>query len=436
MRGVLFGVAATVPLPFLDLWLDGNGEALADTGEPIPSRFGTWFWGCGYTPGRFVPTRIGSGFDLPSQLRPLERHAAKLNIFSGFDSKLDGSANTPHFTGNIALRTGASAASQSDVVLPTFDTLIADKVSHGTRFHSLEMSATGNSRDSYSFAAGGVLNPSAASPTEVYQRVFGLGFQDPNSAEFKPDPALMTRLSVLSAVKDQRDALSRRVGAADRARLDEYYTSLRQTEKQLALELEKPLPADACIVPQAPPQTRIGYDLDQVHINHRLMSQLLAMALACNQTRVFNMVFSGSTSGLRRAGTTTTHHEYTHQEQNDAKLGYQVESNFYADECMAAFAEFLDTLANVKEGSATLLDNMLVFAHSDCSFARYHSCQSMAMMTAGNAGGRVRTGLHIAGQGDPVTRVGLTLQQVMGVGTDEFGTKSQRTRNPVSEIVA
>jgi hypothetical protein len=58
------------------------------------------------------------------------------------------------------------------------------------------------------------------------------------------------------------------------------------------------------------------------------------------------------------------------------------------------------------------------------------------MMTAGSAGGRVKTGLHITGEGTPVSRVGLTLQQLMGVPVDTWGTDSMETNKPVSALMA
>jgi hypothetical protein len=58
------------------------------------------------------------------------------------------------------------------------------------------------------------------------------------------------------------------------------------------------------------------------------------------------------------------------------------------------------------------------------------------VMLAGSAGGRVRPGLHVKGNGEPVTRIGLTVQQLMGVAVSEWGTESMQTSRPVNEIVA
>ena len=64
---------------------------------------------------------------------------------------------------------------------------------------------------------------------------------------------------------------------------------------------------------------------------------------------------------------------------------------------------YLDALNAIPEGSGTLLDNCLIFAHSDCSIAKAHAVEGIPMMVAGNAGGRVKTGFHMAGRADPAS---------------------------------
>jgi hypothetical protein len=305
-----------------------------------------------------------------------------------------------------------------------------------TRFRSLEIAACGDPRHSYSRRSTSVINVAEVSPLGLYQRIFGAGFQDPNAATFTPDPALMMRQSVLSAVKEDRERLMRSVGSRDRARLDQYFTSVRQSEQQLEIMLREPQPLASCSVPQAPDETALGTEIEQVENNHRLLAQLLALALACNQTKVFNVVFSPGASKLRRAGSSADHHQLTHEEPVDSAVGYQPQATFFVERSMAAFGEFLDILKSVPEGDGTLLDNSLVMAHSETSLAKTHDVTGMPLLLAGQAGGRVRTGLHVKGNGDPVTRVGLTVQQVMGLPVDRWGTRSMETRRPVAEVLA
>lgn len=434
LRGMMRGAAVGVALPFLDAFLDSNGQAVAATGQRLPVRFGTWFWGCGITRSRWLPTQLGPDYEMPVDLAPMAAHRANVAILTGFNVALDGVANSPHITGNLGLRTGVPVPDTS-VKAPTFDVVISDQVGATSRFRSLEISCVGTPA-SYSYRSASSPNPSETSPATLYQRLFVDGFHDPNAGDFKPDPQTMARQSVLSSVTDDRKRLMRDLGAQDRRRLDEYFSSVRQLEQQLALELEKPAPIENFKKPDAPNTRTQNSEIDNVLETHRLMAGLLANALACNQTRVFNMVFSDSASTLRRAGDTTSHHQLTHEELSNPKLGYQEKAAHFATRSMEGWGAFLDALASVKEGSGTLLDNCLVVAHSDCSEAKVHGVDGIPVMIAGNAGGRVRTGFHMAGNGDPISRVGLTVQQIMGVQIDRWGERSMSTNRAVTEIMA
>jgi hypothetical protein len=434
LRGMLGGSALTVAVPFLDCFLDVNGTALAATGSRLPVRFGTWNWGCGMNPQRWVPAKIGANYEVSAELKAIDPVKNQVNIFSGFRAILDGQPNLPHISGMTALRSGIASKGTYDV--PTMDVLIGDAIGTDTRFRSLEMAATGDSKHSYSYRSANGFNPAEISPIALYTRIFGPEFQDPNSGDFKPDPRVMLRKSVLSGVKEHRDDFVRQLGTADQARMDEYFTSVRQLEQQLELQLQKPPPAEACKVGAKPADAPVGTEVGQVMTNHKLMAQILAMALACNQTKVFNMVFSDSASTLRKPGESMIHHLMTHEEPVDQALGYQPHATYFVERSMEAWGDFVTTLASIREGNGTLLDNCLVLGHSDTEYARIHSISGIPMMTAGSAGGRIKTGIHVSAIGDPVTRVGLTMQQVMGVALDKWGTGSMQTSKSVSEILA
>jgi hypothetical protein len=434
LRGVVNGAAVTVALPLLDCFLDNHGRAFA-SGAPLPVRFGTWFWGLGVTEDRWKPTKIGAGYDVPYELKPIEPYRDRITILSDFDVLLDGKANLPHNSGGIGIRTGV-APSAPALPAPSFDVLIADHIGTQTRFRSLELSATRDATNSLSGRGEGSLNPAETSPIRLYARLFGPEFADPNSGDFKPNPAVMARQSVLSAVAEQRKDLESRVGARDRERLDQYFTAVRQSEQQLTLQLQKPAPLAACRIPHSPPDTEPpNNQVEYVIENHKVMTDLLAMALACNQTRVFNMNFNNPASALTRAGSTISHHQLTHEEQIDPKLGYQPQATWFVERCMEAFGVFVDTLGKLPEGDGTLLDNCLIVAHSETNFAKVHSVEGIPMMLAGRAGGKIRTGLHVAGGSSPASRVGLTVQQAMGVPVDAWGEGGMRTSKPISEIM-
>jgi hypothetical protein len=169
--------------------------------------------------------------------------------------------------------------------------------------------------------------------------------------------------------------------------------------------------------------------------NHKLMAEILAMALACNQTKIFNVVFSDSASNLRMPGEQMIHHLMTHEEPIDKELGYQPKAAFFVERSMESWALFVQTLANVREGDGTLLDNCLVMGHSDTEFARLHSINGIPVMSAGRAGGKLKTGIHVNEVGEPVSRIGFTFQQVMGVPVEHWGQGSMQTSKPISEVM-
>lgn len=433
LRGMLGGAAVSVGLPLLDCFLDGNGAALAQ-GAPLPLRFGTWFWGCGMNPDRWVPEREGAEWALTPELAALAPVRQHVSVLSGFNTILDGRPNLPHWTGVMATLTGSVPRVEPEVPAPTLDVLISGRIGTASRFRSLEVNATGVPGQTYSRASESIINASTVSPLALYTRVFGSGFFDPREGPFEPDPAILLRQSVLSAVRDDARRLEQRLGSHDRQRLDQYFTALRQLETQLEVSLTPPDLA-ACRRPAAPGAEDVGTELGQAQRTHALMTELLVFALLCDQTRVFNMLFSWGTSELRKAGTQTAHHQLTHDELVDQTLGYQPEATAFVLESMQAWANFVARLAAEPEGDGTLLDHCLVLAHSDSSFAKSHQVTTLPLMLAGSAGGRVRPGLHVRGNGEPVTRVGLTVQQVLGLPVSEWGTRSLAATQPLGVLL-
>jgi hypothetical protein len=434
LRGMLNGTAVSVGVPFLDCFLNANGTALA-SGAPLPVRFGTWFWGLGHTPNRSIKPGQGTDFEFIDECEPLKPYKQNMNVFTNFNIFLDGKPTSVHYTGWVACRTGSVPVGFGEIPAPTLDVLIGDKLGGSSRFNSIDISATGNPRDSYTARNTGTRNSAEVDPAVLYVRIFGPDFADPNKADFKPNPATMVRRSVLSGVKEQSDQFVRDLGTADKIRMDEYFTSVRQLEQQIDLQLQKPAPLEACAIPSKPADGAIGTELDTVLANHKTMSQLLAMAVACNQTRVFNMLYSQALSTLHRRGEAFIHHTLTHEEPIDSQLGYQAQVAWYNVRSMEAFATFIDAFASIKEGDGTLLDNTLIFANSDTSFARLHALDGIPVMTAGKAGGRLKTGMHIAGNGEAMSRIGLTMQQVMGLSADKWGNGGMLTSKPITEVM-
>ncbi|MHB1206335.1 MAG: DUF1552 domain-containing protein [Rhodospirillaceae bacterium] len=430
LRGMMGGAAVSVGLPFLDCFLNASGTALAD-GNKLPLCFTSWFQGLGFGPGFWEPKTVGPGYEMALHLRALAPIKDKVNIYSGMKVYLDGHPAVAHQGGAQGFLQGAVG----DNSKPSIDQIVADAIGKSTRFRSLEVSCDGQP-ESYSRRSATALNPSEVSPVKLYQRLFGPDFKDPNAADFTPDPRVMVEASVLSHVKGEREVLAKKLGAADRVRLDEYFTSLREMEQRLNLELQKPAPLAGCKVPEkVAEEAPLGLVIDSAMANHALFAKLLAHAFACGQTQVASVNLGGATSNLRKAGEQQTFHMYTHEEPVDPVLGYQVNVEWFSNKSMEALLQYIRTLQSIREGDGTLFDRTLTMYSTDSGYARMHSCENMPAITIGNAGGRMKTGIHVAAKGDTVVRVGLTVMQTLGLNVGTWGAESNMTSKPFSEVM-
>lgn len=434
LRGTLNGGAVTIGLPLLNCVLNDSGTAYA-SGAPLPLRFGTWSWGLGMSEAIFVPKKTGANFDLPLEIEALAPVQKHINLYTNFNVYKDAAPNLCHHSGWVLLRSGIAPFTSGNRPGETIDVTIARKIGDATRFRSLSATATGDVRDSFSYENGNSVNAPEWSPLRFYNRLFGTGFQDPNADTFTPDPKVLVRKGSLSVVLDDVKKLEREVGAEDRQRLDQYFTGLRDLERRFDLQLTKPEPREACVITPEPADLPAGLDADLVAKRHRLMTDLMLMAVACDQTRVFNMFYASAFSATIKPGYDKPHHTATHEEAVDESLSYQPNVSWFTRRAMDEWAYFVGALAAFREGDGNLLDNSFIYATTDQSFAKTHSIDGIPMFSAGNAQGRVKTGLHLDGGGTPGTRLGYTAMRLMGVDIPSWGDKSNTTSSDIGDIL-
>ena len=436
LRGMFQGSVAVMGVPFLDCFLDSTGQALAATGQRLPTRFSTFFYGLGLTTSLWVPKKAGLDYDTSVQLKPLEPFKKKMNVFSGMRVMVDDNPNFQHWSGNAAIVTGIAPTKNAQFDSKTLDQTIADVIGRGTRYKTVQAAASGDPKHCYSSLGGANTLPAEPSPMSLYTRLFGPGFQDPSSGDWKPDPQVMLQQSVLSAVTDERKDFMKELGAGDRARMEQYFTSVREAELQMAAELKRPDVIAKVAIPGNPGEMAVNYALPNVRTVTPLMAKLGALAMATDQTRVFNLAISEPGSNIFVPGDPLGYHITTHMEAIDPTLGYQpkvAEYNIYSMEILASVLKEMDA---IQEGDGTLLDHSMVMAYSDQSYAKIHAVDGIPIMLAGSAGGRMKTGYHIAGGGNPVSRVGLTVQKAMGISIDSWGKASMETRSAYTELLA
>ncbi len=123
---------------------------------------------------------------------------------------------------------------------------------------------------------------------------------------------------------------------------------------------------------------------------NKLMAELTAMALACNQTKVFNVVHTSATSEAYLPGDSSIYHLQTHDEPVDSKLGYQAISSKLAELAFRGCGDFVRALDGIKEGDGALLDNTIMLGFSDTGYAKIHQPTTSRCSSQATAAGSTR----------------------------------------------
>lgn len=429
LRGLLGGAVVTVGLPWLEVFERAARAAGGDSG--FPRRFGLFFWGNGILPERWVPASQGTDWELSDQLASLAPFRDDISVVTGMRV---GVPNVePHFAtaaGFLSARPIIKSGNDYTFAGPSIDQIVAGAIGQETRFASLEIGT--RSSDGMSHNGPHSRNPPETSPVALFERVFGGSFTLPGS-EAKVDPKLALKRSVLDAVAGDIQRLQGQLGTEDKQRLEAHLDGVRTLEKRLAKLEEDPPNLAACALPTAP--TSEYPDIDgrpQLAEKNAIMSEIAAMALACDQTRVFSSWFTHPVNNLLFPGATAGHHQLTHDEP-----GEQPEVHKITLQCVEAFAAQVAALKKVKEGDGTLLDHCVLLGTSDVSLAKTHSPEDFPILLAGSAGGRLRTGVHYRStSSENASKVPLTLCRALGMELAELGDAEGHTKDGLGAIEA
>lgn len=430
LRGILGGAAVSVALPPLEAFFNTNGTAMA-CGGPIPKRFGIFYWGNGNIPWRWTPTGSGTEWELSEQLAPLAPVKNLVTVVSGMSVKVPNIV--PHSSGAAGVLSGApllSTSSGDTFQSPSLDQVVAQSIGGDTIFRSLQTGASNCNGQSYS--GPNSRNPPESDPYALYERLFGANFRAPGESTVV-DPTIGLRRSVLDAVMGDVTALQQRVGTVDKQRLDQHLTGIRELETRLARLQEDPPNLEACLQPA--PLTADYSDIEgrpQLSARNRAVADMLAMSLACDQTRVFGHYFSDPVNNMLFPNATSGHHELTHNEAGD-----QPEVHAITLQIIAEYAYLVQALANIPEAEGTVLDHCAVLGLSEVSLGRTHSLDDIPLLIAGNACGFLRQGIHYRSVSlENASMVHLTLLRAMGINAAEFGLEDARTTTSLSAIEA
>lgn len=430
LKGLLGGAVVTVGLPPLERFMNAHGTAYAESAdEGFPKRFGLFFWGNGNLPERWNPTGEGTDWQLSEQLAPLAAHKAKISVVSG--TRLGVPNTVPHGAGAAGILSGRPIISNGNNDTfggPSIDQVIAEVLGADTRFRSLEFGAKPGA--GYSYNGPNSRNPPESSPFALFERIFGAGFVMPGETP-KFDPTLGLRRSVLDGVGGQITELQKAVGYADKQRLQAHFDNIRALEKRLAKLEEAPPKLDACVVPAAPEADYPDIEgRPQLRKANQVFAELSAMALACDQTRVFSNWFTAPVSNNLFPDATSGHHELTHNEPGD-----QPEVNAITIHCVTSLADQIAALDAVQEGSGTLLDHMLLMGCTEVSRGKTHSLEDMPIVLAGSCNNAIKQGIHYRSPaGENTSKVLLSICRAMGLQLGSFGAEGGYSADGLSAI--
>lgn len=432
LRGVLAtGAAVTIPLPLLDAMLNNNGTALAQSNAAVSPLFVSWFFGNGTLPGRWKPTSTGTGaaWTLSPQLQPLADFKSYITVASGLENKLVVMSNE-HPTGSAGATTGAPLSGNA-VRAASIDQVVADAISAGAPFRSLEVGVTpatpnGNPDSLHTVAHKGPnarLNPEF-DPKEVFKTLFMDAGTPPVNGGGDDQAAKLAevRKSVLDSVLEDGVSLQQRLGAADKQRVEEHLDAIRAIEQRLQ-NMPTGMTPEACTGPTAP---TVGKDTksEAPPAVNTAMVELSALALACERTRVLSFMFSLPAAHVyyRHLASDMNddfHDTVCHGDAGDQANQPRVDKGvLYAMRCLN---ELLTKLKNTAHGSSNLLDASLVYVTSDTAWGKTHTRAEWPVLFIGKAGGRLVGDRHLNFPSDNLSKALLTAAQIMGSTKTELG---------------
>ncbi len=423
-RTVLRGAGVTMALPWME------SLALADpTSTVFPKRFAVLFMGNGVNENHWSSEGSGAEMKLSKTLEPLEPLKGKINVIHGlFNKRSTGQGIHPAQTGSLL----SGAVIQKGAIIRagmTVDQVIANKIGQDTAQSSIvlacEQPMTGYHETNFSMAYSSHISwqsPDSPVPNEVYPSLaFDNLFENRGS---------LRNMSILDRVKEDAAALETKVSSSDKAKLDEYLTSVREVEKRVERMRKGKDAADDL----AKTKNRPVFSMDRpanglpedLRDHARLMCDIIAMAFQTDKTRVASLLLCRDLSALYypflevRDG----HHSASHNNTSD---GYERISRFHLSQ-LAYLAAKLDSMP---EGNGTVLDNSLLMWINNMWIGRKHDNTRLPLVLAGGLGGTLQTGRTLDYTKEPdenrkICSLYLSILDRMDIKLDSFGDAATR----------
>jgi len=422
-RTLLKGLGASLALPMLDSMI----PALTAQAPSTP-RLGFVYVSHGVIHSQWKPTKLGRGFELTPNLKPLEKVNGQFNILTGLshleaDTKGDGSGD--HTRASAAWLTGVHAYDRTrpgvEVKLaPTADQLAARVLGKTSPISSMELtvdSASQGSCDSgdcfyvntISWRNEKTPNMMENNPRVVFERLFGDGGSGQQRLAREKKSG-----SILDSVAREASSLATSLGNSDRSKLSEYLDSVRDVE--LRIQSAEQQDHESLVLPDRP--VGIPESFEQ---HTKLMFDLQIMAFRSDLTRVFSMIIARELSGRTypMIGIPGQHHLISHHRDDADLMSQKARIDTYHVQMLAYL---LEKMAATPDGTGSLLDNSLIMYGSVMGNGNLHRHTDMPVLLAGKLGGKFKTGYHLDYKMDtPMTNLLLTILDRAGVPMEKLG---------------
>lgn len=417
-------------LPLLEAMLPVTASA-KNVRKNRPNRMAFLFVPNGMHMPDWTPTTEGTGFALPTIIEPLKEYREAVTILTGLaqHNAFDlGDGGGDHARSTAAWLTGCHPKKTDGADIKngiSVDQLAAQKIGDRTRFPSLELSCergaqAGNCDSGYSCAYSSSISwrsettPVAreTNPRLVFERLFGSG--DPSETAESRRRRGQFRKSILDCVMEDANRLKTQVGNADRRKLDEYFSSVREIEQRMTgIGSSGMTGAGGVSAPKGIPA-----DYGE-HI--RLLCDMMVVAFQADLTRVctFMIANDGSNRSYSAIGIPEGHHDLSHHGGDRAKQEKIRQINRFH---VQQLAYLLAKMQSIREGDGTLLDNCMVVYGAGISDGNRHNHDNLPILLAGKGAGSIKSGRHIRYKNPtPMTNLFLAMLDRIGVRADAIG---------------
>jgi hypothetical protein len=419
-RRFLQGTGVALALPFLDAMIPSfaRAAATAAAASAKPRRMLGICNNLGLLPDQFFPKGNGRDYQASPYIETLQAHRNDFTVFSGVSHpNVDGG----HPADVCFLTAAPHPGSSSFRNTISLDQHIAEQIGTLTRFPSITLSVNTRTR-SLSWTGTGVAIPPEDKAAEVFKQLFFQG----NAAQVEANiRKLDTGRSILDTLGGQAKELQRSVGARDRDRLDQYFTSVRDLEHRLQASRgweQKPKPVTKAPLP-IDPRDPAEY-MEKVQV----MYDLARLAFETDSTRAVTLMLdSVSTPVLDLPGATITdgYHNLSHHGKSETKRSQLKTIDQWH---MKLLAKLIGDLKAMRESEETLLDRTMVLYGSNFGDANSHVTTNMPMILAG---GGFKHGQNLAFdmmQNYPLPNLYVSMLQRMGIETDRFASSTGTMR--------